>query len=150
MAWRTLPTSRNPLALRESRSSRSRRNRSRGFLSAALAHGSFLKGLLGFSPEGKKQPYHLGHFFIAINIEAFIDPADFKHTVGEILRGLRASRKAPGKDRIYTAGEKEYINYCKRQSSGVPINRALQKNIIDLQKDYDLSGYSFEFAKDWK
>ena len=119
-------------------------------LSAALAQGSYLKGLLGFSPEGKKQPYHLGHFFIAINVEAFIDPEDFKHTVGEILRGLRNSRKAPGRDRIYTAGEKEYINYCKRQTSGVPINRALQKNILDLQKDYKLDGYSFEFAADWK
>ena len=119
-------------------------------LSAALAQGSFLKGLLGFSPEGKKQPYHLGHFFLAINIEAFADPKDFKHTVGEILRALRASRKAPGHDRIYTAGEKEYINYRKRQTTGVPINRALQKNIIDLQKDYNLSGYSFEFAADWR
>ena len=119
-------------------------------LSAALAQGSFLKGLLGFSPEGKKQPYHLGHFFLAINIEAFTDPKDFKHTVGEILRALRNSRKAPGHDRIYTAGEKEYINYQKRKTSGVPINRALQKNIIDLQKDYNLSGYSFEFAADWR
>ena len=67
-----------------------------------------------------------------------------------ILRALRASRKAPGHDRIYTAGEKEYINYRKRQTTGVPINRALQKNIIDLQKDYNLSGYSFEFAADWR
>ncbi len=119
-------------------------------LSAALAQGSFLKGLLGFSPEGKKQPYHLGHFFLAINIEAFADPKDFKHTVGEILRALRNSRKAPGHDRIYTAGEKEYLNYQKRKTTGVPINRALQKNIIDLQKDYNLSGYSFEFAADWR
>ena len=70
--------------------------------------------------------------------------------MGEILRALRNSRKAPGHDRIYTAGEKEYLNYQKRKTTGVPINRALQKNIIDLQKDYNLSGYSFEFAADWR
>ena len=114
-------------------------------LSAALQHGSFLKGLLGFSPEGVKQPYHLGHFFIAINIENFIDPEDFKHTAGEILRALRNSKKAPGCERIYTAGEKEYENYIRRTTEGVPINEALQKNMKDLQKEYHLDQYHFEF-----
>ena len=114
-------------------------------LSAALQHGSFLKGLLGFSPEGKKQPYHLGHFFIAINIANFIDPEDFKHTTGEILRTLRNSRKAPGCSRIYTAGEKEYENFVRRTTEGVPINAALQKTIKELQKEYHLDQYHFEF-----
>ncbi|HTY81506.1 MAG TPA: Ldh family oxidoreductase, partial [Dehalococcoidales bacterium] len=59
-------------------------------LSAALQGGAFLKGLLGFSPEGKPRPYHLGHFFIAINIEAFTELAAFKKSSGDILRALRA------------------------------------------------------------
>jgi len=116
-------------------------------LSAALQQGAFLKGLLGFSAEGTKQPYHLGHFFIAVNVEAFTDLADFKHTVGELLRELRNSKKAPGHDRIFTAGEKEYETYLKRQKTGVPVNRALQKNILDLQKMYKLDGYHFDFAE---
>ena len=115
-------------------------------LSAALQQGSFLKGLLGFSPEGKKQPYHLGHFFIAINIEAFTPAEDFKKTTGEILRALRNSRKAPGCDRIYTAGEKEYMAYCQRSKTGVPVNEALQKVICQLIKECNLSGYDFPFA----
>ena len=114
-------------------------------LSAALQHGSFLKGLLGFSPEGKKQPYHLGHFFIAINIENFIDPEDFKHTAGEILRTLRNSRKAPGCKRIYTAGEKEYDNFVARSREGVPVNEALQKTMKELQQEYHLDQYHFDF-----
>jgi len=114
-------------------------------LSAALQHGSFLKGLLGFSPEGKKQPYHLGHFFIAINIANFIDPEDFKHTAGEILRALRSSRKAPGCSRIYTAGEKEYDNFVRRSTEGVPVNKALQKTMLELQREYHLNQYHFDF-----
>ena len=114
-------------------------------LSAALQHGSFLKGLLGFSPEGVKQPYHLGHFFIAINIANFIDPEDFKHTAGEILRTLRNSRKAPGRSRIYTAGEKEYENFVRRSTEGVPVNEALQKTMKELQRDYHLNQYHFDF-----
>ena len=114
-------------------------------LSAALQHGSFLKGLLGFSPEGVRQPYHLGHFFIAINISSFIDPEDFKHTTGEILRALRNSRKAPGCSRIYTAGEKEYENFVRRSTEGVPVNAALQKTMKELQKEYHLDQYHFDF-----
>ncbi|MBE6368539.1 MAG: Ldh family oxidoreductase [Lentisphaerae bacterium] len=114
-------------------------------LSAALQQGSFLKGLLGFSPEGVRQPYHLGHFFIAINIESFTSADDFKQITGSILRELRNSQKAPGCDRIYTAGEKEYIAYCQRQQTGVPVNTALQKEIIQLKNECKLSNYHFEF-----
>ena len=110
-----------------------------------MQQGCFLKQLLGFSPEGKKQPYHLGHFFIAINIDAFCGLENFKHTAGEILRALRNSKKAPGKERIYTAGEKEYEIMLKREKTGVPINAALQKNMIDLKRDYNLTQYHFDF-----
>ena len=114
-------------------------------LSAALQQGAFLKGLLGFSPEGKKQPYHLGHFFIAINVEAFTEVDDFKKTAGEILRALRASKKAPGCDRIYTAGEKEYIAYQERSKTGVPVNLALQKVMLQLREECKLYQYNFPF-----
>ena len=114
-------------------------------LSAALQQGSFLKGLLGFSPEGQKQPYHLGHFFVAINIDAFCDVADFKKTTGDILRDLRNSRKAPGCNRIYTAGEKEYEAFCERSKTGVPVNEALQKVMIQLKAECKLDQYKFPF-----
>lgn len=72
-------------------------------LSAALQGGAFLKQLTGFDKDGRKVPYRLGHFFMAVNIEAFTGLADFKQATGGILRQLRASKKAPGRDRIYTA-----------------------------------------------
>jgi LDH2 family malate/lactate/ureidoglycolate dehydrogenase len=74
-------------------------------LCAALQNGAFLHGLMGISPEGQKQPFKVGHFFMTINIENFVALEEFKHTTGEIMRQLRASRKAPGYSRIFTAGE---------------------------------------------
>lgn len=100
-------------------------------LSAALQSGSYMKMLLGIE-NGKKVPYPLGHFFIAIDINAFTEPDDFKKTTGNILRELRASRKMPGQDRIFTAGEKEYLIYLDRQKNGVPLTPALQKELEDL------------------
>ena len=117
-------------------------------LSAALQQGSFLKGLLGFNADGSKRPYHLGHFFLAINIECFTGLDSFKKTAGDILRELRASRRAPGQPHIYTAGEKEYLNYQRRLKEGVPVNPALQKNIRALVDELDLKGYDFEFLQE--
>ena len=55
-------------------------------LCSALQGGGFMKMLTGMR-DGKKVPYSLGHYFIAINIEAFIEPGDFKKTAGDILCG---------------------------------------------------------------
>lgn len=114
-------------------------------LSAALQGGSFLKGLLGFNQEGGVQPYHLGHFFMAININEFTELETFKKTTGEILRELRSSKKSPDKNRIFTAGEKEHEAWLYRKDKGVPINAPLQKNIKDLIKELNLTGYNFPF-----
>lgn len=113
-------------------------------LSAALQGGAFLKGLLGFE-NGKPVPYRLGHFFMAIDVNAFIDLESFKKTTGDILRDLRASKKAPGQERIYTAGEKEHLAWLYRKGKGVPINEALQKDMITLKKELNLTQYELPF-----
>ena len=114
-------------------------------LSAALQAGSFLKMLTGIDSNGNPCPYHLGHFFIAINIEAFTTVDSFKKIAGDILRELRNSKKAPGNDRIYTAGEKEYLTYLERKDKGVPINQELQNDIITMKKELNLNQYDFGF-----
>lgn len=114
-------------------------------LSAALQQGAFMKQLLGFDGEGNKVPYCLGHFFMAIDIEAFTDIDAFKRTTGDILRELRGSRKAPGAERIYTCGEKEHLAGLDREGKGVPINEALQSQMITMRSELGLSGYHFPF-----
>lgn len=111
-------------------------------LCAALQQGSFLKGLLGFE-DGKRVPYKLGHFFLAIDVEAFCDLDDFKRTTGEILRAMRNSKKAPGEERIYTAGEKEHVAFLERSVTGVPINPALRKHMDTMRAELGLEGYTF-------
>ena len=114
-------------------------------LSAALQQGQFLKALNGIDANGKKIPYRLGHFFIAIDISAFVELDKFKKTTGDILRELRASAKMPSHDRIYTAGEKEYLAWLSRKNSGVPLNESLKKTIRALKTEYKLDSYDFNF-----
>ena len=113
-------------------------------LSAALQGGSFLKMLNGFE-NGKRVPYRLGHFFIAIDISAFTELDEFKRITGDILRQLRASKKAPGQERIYTAGEKEYDIFIERRGRGVPVNSEVMKEMLQMRNEVGLKGFQFPF-----
>ncbi|MBU2574205.1 MAG: Ldh family oxidoreductase [Elusimicrobia bacterium] len=113
-------------------------------LSAALQQGAYMKMLLGIK-DGKKIPYPLGHFFLAIKIRAFTSLPAFKKTIGDILRGLRASKKMPGAKRIYTAGEKEHLAWLYRRNKGVPLNKETRKEILAMRDELGLIKYKFPF-----
>ncbi len=113
-------------------------------LSAALQSGQYMKMLTGLH-DGKHVPYGLGHFFVAIDCEAFMGLEAFKKTAGDILRSLRASKKAPGRDRILTAGEREYDMSLERAKTGVPVNESVQKELIQLRDEFGLTKYRFDF-----
>ena len=115
-------------------------------LSAALQAGNFLKTLNGIGANGEKLPYHLGHWFLVINPEFFEGLDVFKKTCGDILRELRASTKAPGQERIYTAGEKEYLVWLDRKDKGVPVGDAVQKEFIAVRDAKQLP-YKFPFEQ---
>ncbi len=114
-------------------------------LSAALQDGNYLKMLSGFDEEGKRIPYKLGHFFIAINISSFININLFKKIAGNILRDLRASKKMPGQEKIYTAGEKEHLAWMERKDKGVPVNENLRKDIKQMQDELGLKSFDLGF-----
>ena len=117
-------------------------------LSAALQDGAYGKALNGKDENGNLVPYHLGHFFMAIDTEHFVGEDATRKKVGEILREVRASKKAPGAERIYTAGEKEYEIWKQRENSGVPINEAVQKEINETRDALGLD-YVFPWEDDY-
>jgi LDH2 family malate/lactate/ureidoglycolate dehydrogenase len=114
-------------------------------LSASLQTANFLSATIGLDEKGKPVPFGLGHFFMAIDIESYVEIDQFKKTTGDILRELRASRKVPGQSRIYTAGEKEYENEIRLAREGIEIIPELQKQMKQMQQELDLSQYKFPF-----
>ncbi len=111
-------------------------------LTAGLTLGPFLKQLNGVQ-EGRKVPIPLSHFFIAVDVAHFVDPQAFKKQCGDILRELRASKKARGAKRIYTHGEKEYDASLERRKTGVPLPPLVQKQLIQMRNELGLPGYRF-------
>ena len=113
-------------------------------LLASLQQGSYLKQLTGLDDHGNAVPYGLGHFFLAFDIQCFTDLESFKKTTGDILRALRASEKAPGADRIYTCGEKEYLVWQEREAKGVPVDPTVQREFTTMRDELKLP-YVFPF-----
>jgi len=116
-------------------------------LSSALQEGKFMKELSGLDGEGKKVPYGLGHFFIAIDVASFIEPLIFKSTAGSILRQIRNSEKMPDQDRIYTAGEKEHLAWLERSKTGIPVGEAIQEEILQVRDELGLYSHVFDFEQ---
>ena len=107
-------------------------------LSAALAGGPHTKALSGKDENGNNKMYHLGHFFFVINPEFFMGLDTFRQTSGDICRALRNSTKAPGAERIYTAGEKEWLVWQERKDKGVPVDASIQKEFMALRDECGL------------
>ena len=64
---------------------------------------------------------HTSHFFMAFDPALFGDPADIRARMSRYLEMLRASEKAEGCARIYTAGEKAFEARGQRESCGIPV-----------------------------
>ena len=113
------------------------------FLSSVLSDGFFGKQLNGVDENGNKCAPRLGHFFIAIDTDHFLGEALCRKKAGDIIRQVRASRKMPGAERIWTAGEKEYEIRLARKD-GVPINESVQGELNFVREETGLTGkYTF-------
>ena len=107
-------------------------------LSSLMSGGPFGLGLSGFDANGQKIPHRLGHFFVAIDIAHFIEIGTFKEMAGDLLRSFRHSTKLPGEERIYTAGEKEFLNEKRIAQQGVRMIPPIKENLIALAQEFGL------------
>jgi len=115
-------------------------------LCASLQDGIYGKDLNGKDKNGNKVPYHLGHFFIAIDTNHFLGEDVVRKKSGDIIRAIRASKKMPGEERIYSAGEKEYLIWQERKNKGVPISEPVQKEMSAVRDALKLD-YVFPWEK---
>lgn len=109
-------------------------------LCGVLSGGTF--GLDLPLPSDGPKPGVISHFFGAIRIDAFRDVAAFKADMDRELRTFKDSRKAPGQERIYVAGEIEYEKTLYNRAHGVPVHvkvwDGLQKMAGELGVSFDL------------
>jgi LDH2 family malate/lactate/ureidoglycolate dehydrogenase len=64
----------------------------------------------------------VGHFFAAIDIEAFIPLAQFTAMMDEMLADLQGTPPLPGEERVLYAGEDEQATVVERLANGIPLH----------------------------
>ena len=107
-------------------------------LCGALSDAATLTDV-GFPHEPKES--NVGHFFMAIKIDAFRPIIDFKKQIDYMIGRLKDSPKAKGQDEIYIAGEKEYLAAEENKAKGVPL---LDKIVEELKVNGASIGAPFE------
>ncbi len=86
-------------------------------LSGVLSGSNFGKDV-GAKPEG---PANVGHWFMVIKVDSFMPIDQMKARMDSLITELKASRKAPGQDRIYIPGEIEFETEKERSQIGIPL-----------------------------
>ena len=76
----------------------------------------------------------VSHFFGAIRIDTFRDPADFRADMDQYLAALKTSPPAEGAERVYAAGEKEFAHERECAQRGVPLPRQIFIEIVEIGK----------------
>jgi len=90
-------------------------------LCGVLSGGAYADMVDTRGPGGAGQPAQVAHFFMALNIENFVEMDIFREKMDDLIDRLKESEKAEGQERIFVHGEKEYELYEKHKASGVPL-----------------------------
>ncbi len=100
--------------------------------------GVFSSGAWGTDVYGKKgQPANVCHFLGAISPEAFVGLEEISSNMDNIIRMLKNAPKAPGKDRIYIHGEKEFEKE-EENTEEVPLYYKVYQDIKEICSDLGL------------
>jgi LDH2 family malate/lactate/ureidoglycolate dehydrogenase len=69
------------------------------------------------------------HFFMALRLDLFRDPEDFKKDISRMLKELRSLKPAAGAERVYYAGLKEQEQEALSEKKGVPLTEGVWKTL---------------------
>jgi LDH2 family malate/lactate/ureidoglycolate dehydrogenase len=76
----------------------------------------------------------IGHFFGAMRIDGFIDPAEFKRQIDDVVRTFRATKPAPGTAGPLIPGDPEREALLERSVRGVPLVLPVIADLRDIAK----------------
>jgi ureidoglycolate dehydrogenase (NAD+) len=100
-------------------------------LSALLSGGEFGTDIHSMYQE-LDSPNRISHFFMAIKVSAFIDPAVFKASVDRYIDQIKSSPLASGSDAIYMPGEIELKARERNAANGIELPPAVAQGLAAL------------------
>jgi LDH2 family malate/lactate/ureidoglycolate dehydrogenase len=107
-----------------------------GMLSTLLSGAGY--GTESGTMESGARVGHDGHFFAAIDIAAFQDPAEFKRRVDTIIDHVHNSRRMPGVERLFVPGEIEFEIEAAHRRDGILLSGPTVDDIAAAAKSLDV------------
>jgi LDH2 family malate/lactate/ureidoglycolate dehydrogenase len=74
----------------------------------------------------------IGHFFGAMRIDAFVDTAEFKRQIDDLVRTFRATKPAPGTSGPLIPGDPERESERVRSKEGIPLVMPVVRELEDI------------------
>ena len=104
-------------------------------LSGVLSGAGYADKMYLDDAEGRGLPANVGHFFGALRIDAFRPVDEFKATMDDLIRRLKATPKVAGQERVYIHGEKEFETAEERQRAGVILHPAVVASLRAIARE---------------
>src|ERR1700756_5604868 len=107
-------------------------------LAGALNRAAVGREVIDFVKETGKAT-NTGQAIMALSIEAFMSPAEFKHAADGFIRDIRQSQRLPGVDRIWLPGEQSNAKRLDRRAHGIPMPKALRDSLDAVARDLKIA-----------
>lgn len=98
-------------------------------LLSGVLSGSAIGPDIGSMYKNLDRKQDVGHFFCVLDVEAFMDRAEFLRRIDETIDRLKAGRKLAGVEEILVPGERSTRTAEQNQGLGVPVGAETWKEI---------------------
>ncbi len=105
-----------------------------GLLAGTLGGAAMGRRVVDFNKD-QTTPTNTGQAILVIDLNAFGDPAVFKHSVDVLIRDIRASERLPGVERIWLPGGQSHERRTHYRQTGIPVSDAVMKELRELAEE---------------
>lgn len=94
--------------------------------------------LLPMGGPDMSTPRGVGHFFLAMKPDAFVEEGTFAKGLADYLADLRAQPASPNA-RVMAPGDREWRCQAKRDAEGIPLDSANQLAYAEIAEEYQIA-----------
>jgi LDH2 family malate/lactate/ureidoglycolate dehydrogenase len=106
-------------------------------LSSVLS-GSAIGSSIGSMYKNLDRKQDVGHFFCLLDIDAFIDVAEFTSRIDEMIDRIKSCRKRPGVEEILVPGERSSRTTRENERQGIKLDPATMKELRQLCDEFGI------------